>query len=436
MANESNDQEAAFQDALTNAESLSPDSTVVYDRLWHLGNHLRSITSPQDQAPAEMHPEHAAIVLTDDEQRFIAAASRYPSPSAVANAIQRLALARRNPSQSFSQALSARRTMLEATLRQLRRSSDPNDPSTSLGRRVMVRVAATSEERATDAGALPEPRPNRSTEPRAATHLRHSFLPNPPSSVRPGVPRALHNSPGEYRPRIMRNESTTTQNVNTMSSQMSSDDEFHRPRPADTAHGSYRVRRRINSRGQEHVTSINWHDSHPLHSEVATSAPDPWTWVDAARPGRPQHTAGSEHVPPADPISGGQRRHRGWARLDADGDEISIEAEEFLERGRVTVSEAQHWNRPGHVSARVLDLVQHHTTTEYPDSGTSGSNVTVLPPLSTIIDPMVPLLEELFVKGDMDAPCPLPTPLSPRKSPRKVSRPREVRVTMNVDAGR
>lgn len=304
MANESNDQEPAFQDALNGAESLSHNSTARYDRLWHLGNHLRSITSPQGQASAEMHPEHAAIVLTEDEQRFIAAASRHPLPSSVANAIQRLALARRNPSQlqSFNQALSARRTVLEATLRQLRRSSDPNDPSTSLGRRVTARVAATREERATD--ALPEPLPNRPSEP------RYIFFANAAPSVRPGVPRVLHNSLGEHRPRVMRNESTTTQNVNTMSSQMSSDDEFHRPRPADTAHGSYRVRRRINSRGQEHVTNINWHDS---HSEVA---PDPWTWVDAARHGRPQHTPGSEqHVPPADPTSGGQRRHRGWGNV-------------------------------------------------------------------------------------------------------------------------
>lgn len=118
----------------------------------------------------------------------------------------------------------ARRSILEAHMRHLRRTSSPSESSTSLGRRVTQRAAthaAAAGRQPTGTGTdtivirstLPiglEPRPSplpRSLssadlpgiESRAATHLRHSLLPNPPSGTRLSGSRMLPTSSAHSR---------------------------------------------------------------------------------------------------------------------------------------------------------------------------------------------------------------------------------------------
>ncbi|KAG6866262.1 hypothetical protein C0991_006849 [Blastosporella zonata] len=77
---------------------------------------------------------------------------------------------------------------------------------------------------------------------------------------------------------------------------------------------SYVMRRRYNADGDEHVHPINleWLDDHPLYIGQAATR-------------RPVQLDQSETT---------AQRRRGWARLDADGNEIPSEEEEQLERAR------------------------------------------------------------------------------------------------------
>lgn len=152
---------------------------------------------------------HSSAVLSD-ELRFVyppsARRRRPPPPVTPSSRDAGVTISPSNPSP-------VRRSILESHIRQLRRASSPNEASTTLGRRVTQRAAAAqaviSERQVVGSlvsnptnniirSSLPlglEPRPPHPPrsfgtahphpiESRAATHLRHSLLPTPPSGIR------------------------------------------------------------------------------------------------------------------------------------------------------------------------------------------------------------------------------------------------------------
>ncbi|KAF8528046.1 hypothetical protein BU17DRAFT_81274 [Hysterangium stoloniferum] len=275
----------------------------------------------------------------------------------------------------------ARRNIIQSHLRQLQRASDPSEPSTTLGRRVIQRAAASAATLATAGSPSPSDtvvhstiplgldiRPSPPTHPiesRAAAHLRHSFLPNP-STTRPSARF-------EPRQRSMRSNSLTaptrpavsssTPDVPSVLTQPNTHAPPHSFQPTDdvpsrqgshyvdTLHRSYRVRRLVNSSGEDEVMTINWRDvmsDQDLPDSRFTASPPLPPIQPPNIPGPPQPQSDTDEstivndatpgisAGTRDPRPTGQRiRRRGWARLDANGDEVSTEDEANLERSRL-----------------------------------------------------------------------------------------------------
>ncbi|KIJ45721.1 hypothetical protein M422DRAFT_67156 [Sphaerobolus stellatus SS14] len=365
----------------------------------------------------------------------------------------------------------ARRRAMEGSIRSMRRSAEPNEATTTLGRRVMHRAAAAASVNASGAGdrdrdtvvhsTLPlglESRPvgsERPVEPRAATHLRHSLLPNPRVAMSRADPRAGHASRyGEARQRFAMHASNNAGTARgtdpagasaTAATQTPSGAQVTTTTPSESVYGSYRIRRRINSQGEEQVTTINFRDllaeyqrgdwdmetvgstrrePSSENNRAATST----TTTNNTRPGNDLQTSGR---PP-------QRRRRGWARLDMDGDEISTEDEELYERRRVQ-SLQNRFNETGRTnsSAAVLDLVQRNGVPGCPDVPSSAAASV----REGNDDQTKRILDSIFKRrkdDDTDSEpfvSPLPVPHPPKKfaSPK---RPREVLLCSEVQAGR
>ncbi|KDQ54890.1 hypothetical protein JAAARDRAFT_71680 [Jaapia argillacea MUCL 33604] len=139
-------------------------------------------------------------------------------------------------------------------------------------------------------------------------------------------------------------------------------DAVENPDADPTEQRSYRIRRRLNADGDEHVHNINvdeWMDpnspmlpprvSRDRHQGARSAVPP-------RRRVREGGASGSEHARTADssetttvvqygdrtvmgtnPTSSYSRRRRGWARLDADGNEISTDEEDRVERDRTQI---------------------------------------------------------------------------------------------------
>ena len=250
---------------------------------------------------------------------------------------------------------------------------------------------------------------------------------------------------------------------------------------ADPASATYRVRRRVNARGEEQVFNINWSEL-MSDGERDEDPSDPAAWMrpprqpTRMRPDRPRvhpepetddtvvHDSVRASSREARLIGrdGGAQRRRGWgefslsrktysqpyifvARLDADGDEISTEDEASFERARAEsrLPRTRTWTRSGTAWAAgrgstvaVLDFVHHNSrdaTTGHRDPNT---------PLGVDTDDAVAtrqenrsptrILESLFHSVDaMAYVSPLPMSLRDKRAHSPVSRTtKEVQVTM------
>ena len=227
-------------------------------------------------------------------------------------------------------------TSLHTLLRRARPASDPNDSSTSLGRRVMHRAAAAAANNNTGstsntAGTIVQsnlplgvdvrsPVVTRPVEPRAATHLRHSLLPNPPVPVRAVARPSTTSRYGEYRPRMTRTAiNPPPANPATTSTQIPPG----RAPSTDVATGSYRVRRRVNAQGEEQVTNISWSDMDnggTIFDDFISSLPEVEQWSnertnDVGRE-NPRNAERSVVGPAshASPRTNERVRRRGWGK--------------------------------------------------------------------------------------------------------------------------
>ncbi|KAF8591999.1 hypothetical protein K439DRAFT_621325 [Ramaria rubella] len=349
----------------------------------------RQMGVPESHIPP---PSSIPSTLFSDEPRPALSASRrrrLPPPSGSSS---RDATGLPVTASSIGAASPARRSILEAHMRHARHAAQPGESSTTLGRRVTQRAAAIANERQAAAAGSPappntiihstlplglEPRPSSppsgfvSTTPRiesrAATNLRHSLLPNPPSTrpsgSRPGSINATHTRLGdrtEHRPRTARSNSLTALSRTTSSPMQQtpnsadtvarappffgriSPSSFARfPEEEDTARNaddpfstSYRVRRHLNAQGEEQVFNISWSE---LMSEGdrEEGISDLAVWVRPPQRSVPTfgtHSAQTQPEPDTDdtvvhdtplltrearearPIGreGGARRRRGW----------------------------------------------------------------------------------------------------------------------------
>ncbi|KAG5646073.1 hypothetical protein DXG03_004496 [Asterophora parasitica] len=188
-------------------------------------------------------------------------------------------------------------------------------------------------------GVMPSPRIRRrlpmnssrlsgSTESERPSLLSNFSVQNLPTPVSAGIARPLlFDEPATYLPAANFTEPDTRQNV------MEDSLEEHR---------NYTIRRRYNVDGEEHVHPINfeWNDENP-------------TWIG---PGGVL-TENERRRESSQAVQGSSRRRRGWARLDADGNEIPSDEEEEFERVRAEYR-VQALTRP-HSHDRTLEAQSH-----------------------------------------------------------------------------
>ncbi|TDL28847.1 hypothetical protein BD410DRAFT_893774 [Rickenella mellea] len=339
------------------------------------------------------------------------------------------ALGGHNPAQHRT--MPRRRSLLEMNLlRSTNRPESTDDSFTSLGRRVAARAAAirtSLTSRRADPQRIPEggfsgedegsittvagnDRPfawenslmlrgvqARPSEPQspgtdsdvsATTIEARSSIAFPGSATLPGG--ASFPSLHALRASRSSTSQTTAQNRRARSIERGTNGGVEYPGPVfepDTAQRSYRVRRRLNSDGEEFVHQIStedwWDDDEdpsdwlvsPVPRErlratsisavrmrrTADSGAAMHRWIPSATPVgrvRPSTAVGRE-PPQSSAVSNTEntiqnRRRRGWARLNADGDEIPTDEEEEIERNRSTQrrSRVSDSLRPDGVAAR------------------------------------------------------------------------------------
>ncbi|KAF8488163.1 hypothetical protein JB92DRAFT_3017863 [Gautieria morchelliformis] len=473
---------------------------------WGSQHHLHPAA---DSRPSSSPHSHTALLYNDPRLVYPPPPlrRRRPPPPAVPSSRDGIVL---SPSNSPS---SARRSILEAHMRQLRRASSPSESSTTLGRRVAQRAAAQaaiSERQAADTpdsiirSTLPlglEPRaPNsprsfgstypHSLEPRAATHLRHSILPIPPSSIRLS-PRAANtnNSHARFGDRLEVRARTTRSNSLTtgtsplpIAAQDNHADPSTHAAPLASRLGQPRAsnfwgelvprydRLQTDSgvarhpQSQEQVVNMNWSELMSEGDRDGGDLSDPAAWMRPPRgqvPGSGSRsvTAQAEtdtddtiHDSPPDSSrnsratgqEGGVRRRRGWARLDPDGDEISTEDEASLERIRteLRLPRPRNWGRSGTAWAAgrgsqvaVLDFVHHNSR----DTAIGHRDVTLDDvqcdddmTRSQDVKHSHHILDGLFHSEDSAYINPLPVRLPDKGTPARGSQhPKEVSVTLD-----
>lgn len=334
---------------------------------------IRQAVPPESGHSSSPH----SSAVSSDELRFVYPPSsrrRRPLPPAAPSSRDAGVLSPPNPSP-------ARRSILEAHMRQLRRASSPSESSTTLGRRVTQRAAAAAQATISErqvAGTrtlnptnniirstLPlglEPRPPHPPrslvvanphpiESRAATHLRHSLLPNPPSGIRLGSPRTVSTNSShirlsdrlELRPRARGSSPVSTMVHDSYLSDIptrnpfvghitASYQAFFEDHPrfnfGDPLLANSRVRRHVNTQGQEQINR----SEHMSERDRSGDLSDPAAWMrppgglvlgTGPRPPGAQpepDTDDTIHDPPpahsrdARPVGqvAGVRRRRGW----------------------------------------------------------------------------------------------------------------------------